>query len=313
MSSFKFVEKKNLWFLISLSVILLGTILMIGRGLKSQPILNYGIDFVGGNSFILKFQTLEDRYIKDPENKKKINTNFMTELRASLTDFGLEKSTIQISQNGEVIIKTLELKKETSQKVISHLEQTFNSIEILEIDFIGPSIGEELKQKSIWIIITVFLSLLVYITLRFKVYYAYSALIAITHDALIVISIASLFNIEINTNFIAALLTILGYSINDTIVIFDRIRENFFKLKEKYTIADLTNISLNQTLARTVNTSMTTIVVIASLILLGGSTTREFCTVLLIGILSGTYSSLFIASPFLVTFYKSKDNNLSDI
>ena len=147
-----------------------------------------------------------------------------------------------------------------------------------------------------------------YITLRFEWKYGDSAILALIHDGLITISLASILEIEINTAFVAALLTVLGYSINDTIVIFDRIRENQQSQKDQISFQTLTNTALNQTLIRTINTSITTLLVISSLIFFGGPTIKGFCIILLIGILSGTYSSLFIASPFVVMFNRlSKD------
>ena len=149
--------------------------------------------------------------------------------------------------------------------------------------------------------------LLAYITFRFELAFGIAALVAVLHDGLIILSIAAITGIEINTTFIAALLTVLGYSINDTIVIFDRIRENIEKLNNYVSLKALTNQSLNQTLLRTINTSITTVIVIMSLILFGGTTIKEFCIVLLIGILSGTYSSLCIASPIIVKLHPKKD------
>ena len=151
------------------------------------------------------------------------------------------------------------------------------------------------------------LLLLAYISFRFELSFGIAALAAVIHDGLIIISFASILGLEINTTFIAALLTILGYSINDTIVIFDRIRENIEKLNDYMPIKKLTNEALNQTLLRTINTSVTTIIVITSLITFGGSTIKEFCVVLLIGVISGTYSSLCVASPIIVRLHPKKE------
>lgn len=288
MKTLKIIEKRNLWFVISLIVILSGFSLIANRAIKTEPALNYGIDFVGGTTMLLKFESA-------PEN----TADFISKIRNTLKEFSLEKSTIQVSNQNEAHIKTLELKGNEHQEITNKLKENVGNFEILEIDFIGPTIGNELRQTSFWIILVASIALLIYISLRFQFTYGIAALIALVHDALVTISIAALLNLEINTAFVAAILTILGYSINDTIVIFDRIRENVRKLSESTPFNTIINESLSQTLIRTINTSLTTIIIISSLIILGGTTIKEFCIVLLIGVLAGTYSSLFIASPAL--------------
>ena len=303
-TKFAFVEKRNLWYAFSLILIIAGISLMIGRSIKSQPALNYGIDFLGGSSILIKIPEFE-KNIKNTPNATQEEIDTISSIRDTLSKQGLEKSQIQITTDKEILIKTLKLNQEKSQLLLQNLKETYIKLEILEVDFIGPTIGEELKNKSFLIILIVSISLLLYITLRFELIFGISALIALLHDALIVISFASLFKIEINTAFVAAILTILGYSINDTIVIFDRIRENYAPLKDKHSFKDIINLSLNQTLVRTLNTSVTTMLVIGSLIIFGGTTIKPFCVILLIGIIAGTYSSLFIASPTLSLLKKS--------
>jgi preprotein translocase subunit SecF len=296
MKTFKIIEKRNLWFVISLIVILSGFSLIANKAIKTEPALNYGIDFVGGTTMLLKF-----------ENAPEDTSQFISEIRETLKSFNLEKSAIQVSNKNEAHIKTLELKGNEHKEITTKLEENIGKFEILEIDFIGPTIGNELRQTSFWIILVASIALLIYISIRFQFTYGIAALIALIHDALVTISIAALLNLEINTAFVAAILTILGYSINDTIVIFDRIRENARKLSESTTFNEIINISLSQTLIRTLNTSMTTIIIISSLIFLGGTTIKEFCIVLLIGVLAGTYSSLFVASPALSLLNKSEE------
>ena len=303
-TKFAFVEKRNLWYAFSLILIIAGISLMIGRSIKSQPALNYGIDFLGGSSILIKIPEFE-KNIKNTPNATQEEIDTISSIRDTLSKQGLEKSQIQITTDKEILIKTLKLNQEKSQLLLQNLKETYIKLEILEVDFIGPTIGEELKNKSFLIILIVSISLLLYITLRFELIFGISALIALLHDALIVISFASLFKIEINTAFVAAILTILGYSINDTIVIFDRIRENYAPLKDKHSFKDIINLSLNQTLVRTLNTSVTTMLVIGSLIIFGGTTIKPFCVILLIGIIAGTYSSLFIASPTLSLLKKT--------
>ncbi|MBI60648.1 protein translocase subunit SecF [bacterium] len=291
--NFKFVEKKNLWLTLSVVIIFIGISLMGFRFFQNKPILNYGIDFIGGNTFHLK--------LTDSENTNRINQ--LSSIREALKLYNLENSQIQFSNNNEVYIKTIAVEKNKTTEILNSIRNNVGNMEILEIDFIGPSVGKSLQKQALLIIIFVSATLLLYITLRFQLSYGIGAILALLHDGLIIFSITSILNLEINISFIAALLTILGYSINDTIVIFDRIREK----TENYAsgnIIELTNLSLNQTLKRTINTSITTLVVILALILFGGNTIQEFCIILAIGILSGTYSSLCIASPILAKLYK---------
>jgi preprotein translocase subunit SecF len=310
-TSLKIIEKKNLWFSLSLLVIGLGIAVMVNNLFQSKPILNYGIDFVGGSTMILKFDELDNKYKQaEIENKTRqdVNILFIKEVRAVLESFGLGSSTVQVTKDKEVLIKTLEIDDDKSSAIFNELQEKLGPGERLELYKIGATIGAELRETSLWIIGIVSVLLLLYITWRFEFVYGIAALLALIHDALVTISFAALFNIEISTAFVAALLTVLGYSINDTIVIFDRIRENIKLLsKKRLSLLTIANISLNQTLVRTINTSLTTWMVIGTLLVLGGTTIKAFCLVLLIGIFSGTYSSLFIASPLLVIFYP-KDN-----
>lgn len=301
MKIFKIVEKRNLWFSISIITILMGVGLMFSRSMKAEPILNYGIDFLGGTSMLLKF----DDALLRPTQTEESGIQLIEKIRSVLHSFELEKSSIQITQDKEVFIKTLQLKSEKSQEILGQLNRVVGPLEILEIDYIGPTIGKELKEKSLLIILFIVVFLLAYISIRFQWGYGYAAIIALIHDALITLSFAAILQIEINTAFVASLLTVLGYSINDTIVIFDRIRENQKNLiQETLSPKHIVNMSLSQTMIRTLNTSLTTIIVISSLIFFGGTTIKAFCLVLLIGILSGTYSSLFIASPIVAATVK---------
>lgn len=293
--NFRFIEKRNFWILISALIILPGFITMGMKLIQSNPILNYGIDFVGGNTFNLKLTS-------PIENQDKTSQD----IRNTLKKYNLDNSNIQFSNTNEVYIKTLAIEKNITTEILNTLRETVGNFEILEIDFIGPSIGNSLKKQALLIIILITITLLLYITFRFELNFGIASITALIHDALVVISISSLFNLEINTAFIAALLTILGYSLNDTIVIFDRIRE-YIEKEGSQELTKITNIALNETLIRTINTSITTLLVIMSLIFFGGSTIKEFCIILAIGIISGTYSSLCIASPILVKF--SNKNN----
>ena len=298
---FKINEKKNLWFLISLLLIGIGMAVGIYRFIEHKPIFNLGIDFAGGSTIMLKFPDLI-QLENDSESRV-----FLATIRNQLASIDMQDSDIILTTNQEVIIKTPEQDPGRLLLLRSLFE---DQSEFLSSDYIGPTIGEELKNKSFLIVFSVSLLLLAYISWRFEFKFGLSALLAVLHDALIVVSMAILFQFEINTAFVAALLTILGYSINDTIIIFDRIRENINKKSlQDSPIVTISNISVSQTLLRSIYTSLTTLAVIVSLIIFGGTTIKEFCIILFIGILSGAYSSIFIASPFFV-YLKEKYSSL---
>lgn len=286
----KLIEKRKIWFLVSIAVVVLGLAFGTSKYLKQQNPLNFGIDFTGGSTFLIAF--------KDNQIASMNKIDLIKEIRSNLKKNNIDKSTIQITDQNLVSIKTNFMHTEERTALFKNLGESIGKIELLEADIIGPSIGEELKKQAIWMILAVSLVLLIYITIRFEFYYGIAALIALLHDVLIVISFAILTQSEINTAFVAAILTILGYSINDTIVVFDRVRENLsIYKKEKFT--NILNLSIQQTLKRSIHTSLTTLIVCFSLLLFGGITIKSFATILFIGFLSGTYSSIFIASPVL--------------
>jgi preprotein translocase subunit SecF len=170
---------------------------------------------------------------------------------------------------------------------------------MLRTEMVGPTIGSELKSKALLALLAAAIAIVIYISVRFEFKFAIAALIAVFHDVLIVVGIFSILGREINSPFIAALLTVVGYSINDTIVIFDRVRENI-NYRKKETFEELNNNAVLDTLPRSINTSLTTLVTVVAILMLGGATIQTFMLALLIGILSGTYSSIFVASPVLV-------------
>lgn len=295
---FKIVEKTRLWFLLSFLVIMSGLTTMGLDALKQRQYLNFGIDFTGGSSLMFKLDTAHHTHDSDVE--------IIKAARDALTQFQLQGSHVQVTKDSELIIKTIELSNDQRLSVLNALKSSLGDLELLEVDIIGPSIGEELKQKSLLIVLAVSAFLLVYISLRFEWRYGLSALIAVLHDALVMISMAALFDLEINTAFVAALLTILGYSINDTIVIFDRIREWLAKDMAFRSLNEALNSAVSSMFARSFHTSFTTLIVIAALFVFGGTTIKSFCLVLLIGVVSGTYSSLFIATPVISLLFKEE-------
>lgn len=272
-----FVGKKYIWFSISFVLIIAGAFSFFING------MNYGIDFTGGTTFTLRFT--ENPAISD--------------VRDILQEYELQSSSITYvsspaDDQQDLLIKSEKLSEETRKNIMDDMSEDLGEYEVVEIDTIGPSIGAELRQNSIIIVIVVLISLLLYITFRFEFWYGVAAITALLHDGLITVGFASILMLEIDTAFVAAVLTVLGYSINDTIVLFDRFRENSKHISDT---RELANISIKQTLPRSINTSITTLFVIGALYLFGGATINDFALVLLIGILSGTYSSIFIASP----------------
>ena len=296
-TTLKWVQKRRLWFTISFVVMLLGLGVAIKRIIDQKQIFNMGIDFTGGSSFLIKLD-------QSKLNEFDQDSQVIALLRGVLLQQGVDKATIQLTKNQVVSIKTVFFNQQERQKLLKGVDAVLGPASLLEADVIGPSIGLELRKQSIWMVLAVSALLLVYITIRFEFYFGVAALLALLHDVLVVLSIAIVTQLEVNTAFIAAVLTILGYSINDTIVVFDRVRENLPLLKEK-SVLDILNLSIRQTLTRSLHTSITTMGVCLALLLFGGITIRSFASILFLGFFSGTYSSLFIACPILYQFKDS--------
>jgi preprotein translocase SecF subunit len=277
----KVIEKTKVWFSISLVIIVIGLTLMASRG------LNFGIDFKGGTKLVIELGEGFDKPAVD-EIVKKYAPDAVTKI--------VEKTQYEI--------KSKDLDETKTSELFDDLKKTYSLQDsaLLSQDQISGSIGKELTQKSIIAVLIACVAMLIYIGIRFKLDFGIAALIALFHDVLITLAVYVIFNIPVNTPFIAAILTILGYSINDTIVVFDRIRENS-KSMRRAKPEEIANKSINQTLARSINTSLTTLVVIGAINVFV-PTVREFSLPLLVGIASGAYSSIFIASPIWVMLRK---------
>jgi preprotein translocase subunit SecF len=250
--------------------------------------LNLGIDFTGG---IL----IESRFEKRVE---------ISNLRSILSNSDIEKFNIQSSEsNNDIIIRIPQDKNIDQAKLIikikSILSGNFPNIEYRKIDYVGPAIGEELVKSGIIALLLSCFFVLIYIWYRFDLEFGIWAIIALLHDVIITIGFISLTSLEFNTTSIAALLTVIGYSINDSVVIFDRVRENLQKYK-KMAISEVINISLNSTFRRTMITSGTTLLALLALIIFGGDILKTFSVSLFFGILVGTYSSIYISSSLLI-------------
>jgi len=279
-SGIDFIGRRKIWYAISLTLIVIGLLSLFVRG------LNFGIDFKGGSLIHIKF------------NKTGVNSG---DVRQILSEFGLEKSNIQETSDGGIVIKTVEMEQDKLGQVLTALEEKLGKYDLLRSEKVGPVIGTELRRAGILALVIASVLQIVYITVRFEFKFAIAAILALLHDAFIAIAFFSLFQYEVDSSFIAAILTIIGYSINDTIVIFDRIRENL-KNRRKESLQAVINNSINQTLARSINTVLAVVFVLVALLVLGGETTKNFSLALLVGVISGAYSSICVASPLWYEF-----------
>ncbi|HCP32268.1 TPA: protein translocase subunit SecF [Candidatus Acetothermia bacterium] len=252
--------------------------------------LNPGIDFTGGTEFTVRF--------KEPVETADLRS-VLAKISAGRTD--LSKSVIQdVAQKNTKVITTqldVEANRDLIDRIVTTLQAQF-PVEEISRRSIGQQVSRELAQKGWQAVLLAIVVILVYVSWRFRLRYAVGAVAAILHDVVIALGVFAIFRVEVNLATIAAFLTIVGYSLNDTIVIFDRIRENL-KLDRKGSIFDIINRSVNQSLSRTLNTSFTTFIPVIILFLFGGSVLRGFALALLIGVIVGTYSSMYIANPIL--------------
>jgi len=248
--------------------------------------LNLGIDFTGGNVVQVEFS--QPTAIED--------------IRSVLASVGQGGSVIQSYSDRGVIIRISANEEEARRQTVESLRSKFPGMQVIRLEKVGPVVGEELRQEAFIALILALAGILAYITVRFQFRFAVVSVAALLHDAVITLGIFSLTGMEISSSFIAAILTIVGYSLNDTIVVLDRVRENWKNLRGTG-IVDLLNSSINQTLSRTINTSVTTLLPVVALYLWGGEVLRSFSFALLVGILVGTYSSIFIASGLLAEWW----------
>ncbi len=283
-TEFDFMAKRTMATRLSCGIILIGIISIILHGG-----LRYGIDFAGGTLVQLKFE----------------NPPVIEDVRDGLRTIGLGDSTIQeFGSKNHILVrveKSEEKLEEIGTKVKNSLVEKYNaeSIVVERVEMVGPKVGKDLREKAILSIVYAIIGIVIYISWRFEFQYAIAAIIALIHDVLVTMGAFSLADKEFTLVIVAAFLTIIGYSLNDTIVVFDRIRENM-RRKGKTLFKDIINVSINQTLSRTILTSGTTLLVVVALFFRGGEIIHDFSFALLIGVLVGTYSSIFIASVFLV-------------
>ncbi|CDI40638.1 Protein translocase subunit SecF [Tepidanaerobacter acetatoxydans Re1] len=277
---YKIIEKKHIWFGISLTIIALGLVFMAMHG------FNWGIDFTGGNMLHFDIQ----------------QTYELSEARNTLEKLDIDFEAKKAGDKGqELIIKTVNLSKEMQDEILDALKQKWPDTKLVRAETIDAVIGKELQKQAVIALIIANIGMLIYITFRFEFNSALAAVLALLHDVMIVLSFYAIFYIPVDSTIIAVILTIVGYSINDTIVIFDRVRENLKNMR-KVSFEEVANLSISQTVTRSVNTSLTTLLTITALFLFGGETIKDFTLALIVGIGAGTYSSIFIASPLWSMF-----------
>ena len=288
MLKFDIAGHRKIWFLFSALIIVSGLICMYVRG------FNFGIDFTGGSIIDLKF----DRPVA------------IAEVRSSLAKYGLDGATIQLSgaqsdvtESEDMMIRTVDLEENQRKEVMASLQSDVGDYTVLREEKVGATIGGELIQNAVLALLVSWALIIFYVAYRFEFKFGIAAVLALVHDILVVLAVFSFTQRQIDSSFVAALLTIVGYSINDTIVIFDRIRENLkLHFRRGGDIDELVNRSVFQTLTRSLYTVFTVLFTTFALYFFGGETTKDFAFALLIGFGVGCYSSIFIASPLWIAF-----------
>ena len=286
-----FLSKTKLALALSLLLVFVSIGSLATQGLKK------GIDFTGGTLIEMSFPESAD----------------IEQLRGVLDDNGFKGAVVQhFGSSKEVIIRLLPTKElnnaELSTKILELINASFSQQgELRRLEFVGPQVGEELTEDGGLAMLYALIGILIYVTWRFEYRFALGSVIAIAHDVIITLGVFSVFQFEFDLTVLAALLAVIGYSLNDTIVVFDRVRENFRKLR-KGSPTDVINISLNQTLNRTIMTSLTTLLVLTALFIFGGEIIHDFALALIVGVVVGTYSSIYVASPITLALGVSKED-----
>ncbi|OGY24538.1 MAG: protein-export membrane protein SecF [Candidatus Woykebacteria bacterium RBG_13_40_7b] len=287
------VGKKFWYFAFSALIILPGSVSLVLYGLK------LGIDFTGGSLLEVR---LEKQVTKE-------------ELQKSVSDLDIEVASVSETADKTFLLRTKPLDVTQDKKVIETLNSKYEKVTQLRLETVGPTIGAELLRKALLAVVVASIGIVLYIAFAFRevpkpassIRFGICAVIALLHDVLVVVGIFSIlgkfFSVEIDSLFVTALLTVIGFSVHDTIVVFDRIRENL-KRRFEGSFPELVNHSIMQTIARSLNTSLTVVFVLLALLLFGGTTIRWFIVALLVGIISGTYSSIFNAAPLLVLWHE---------
>ena len=299
-SKFDIIGRSKLWFIISLVVIVVGMASLVTKG------MNYGIDFTGGS--LLKYQ-FERSLVGEGSSERQI----IVQSRSVLEQYGLGNSQVQVSGDDQLFIRTgtldekqaAEQDEQVSAAPEKQVGERSGKLTRLGRDMVGPVVGKQLRNPALLALIIGAILILIYIAIRYEFRFGVAGVVALIHDVLIVVGVMALLGAELNSEFVAAILTIIGYSINDSVVIFDRIRENM-RLYRGTRFADIANTSLLQTMTRSVNTTVTTLFALIALFFFGGPAIHSFALALIIGIASGAYSSIFIASPIVAAWERGE-------
>lgn len=287
MRNFDIVGRRKIWYFLSLCVIIPGIISMFVKG------FNFGIDFTGGTIIELRF---DDKVA-------------ITQVREVMKGYSLDNSMIQLSGDAsdakearDVMIRTIDIEENDRKAIMASLKEKLGNYVVLREEKVGATMGAELLMNAAIATLLSWLLIVAYVSFRFEFRFGIAAVLALVHDVLVVLGVFSILQKQVDSSFVAALLTIVGYSINDTIVIFDRIRENLrLHFRRGGDIVELSNRSIYQTLTRSLYTVLTVLFTTFALYWFGGDTTKDFSFALLIGFFSGCYSSIFVASPLWVT------------
>lgn len=289
---FKFIERTKIWFTISIILTIIGIASLAVNG------LNLGIDFKGGT-------------LLEVSMGKTITAEELSSVESIVKNYDSNAALNTAEDNTQVDIKSNsdKLDEETVTKIVSEVKEKFPESSLKTQERIGASIGTELTKKAVIAVLLSSIAILIYVAIRFEFKFGLAAVIALVHDVMITLTFYSIFRIQVDTPFIAAILTVVGYSINDTIVVFDRIRENLKTMKKEET-SYIANLSINQVVKRSVYTVTTTLITI-SCVTIFVPQVRNFGLPLIIGIVSGCYSSIFIATPLWLLFNKKGKNKVS--
>ena len=293
MNRFDIIGKRKVWYSLSTIVLALGFFFMATRG------FNLGIDFTGGTIIDLKFN-------------QAVNIN---DVRSVLDEYNLSSSTIQLSGDSSsateaqnVMIRTVDLEESQRKEVMAGLSDKLGEYQVLREEKVGATMGSDLIMNAVYATIISWLLIIAYVSYRFEFKFGLAAVLALAHNVFIVLGAFALTQRQVDSSFVAAVLTIIGYSINDTIVIFDRIRENLkLHFRKNGDIVELVNTSVYQTMTRSIYTVSTVLFCTFALYFFGGDTTKDFAFALLVGFFVGAYSSIFVASPLWVTFRNFSD------
>lgn len=282
-TNIQFMQQRKVFGIVSVSLVVLSIALVVFRG------LNFGVDFTGGIVMELKYPQTAD----------------LEQIRSEVQTAGFEDFEVQYFGSAKDVVVRLSPENnntaQASEIVLQNLRQSVPEVKLQRVEFVGPKVGEELREDGGLALLYALIGILIYIAFRFEYRFAFGSIIALAHDVILTIGFFSISGVQFDLSVLAALLAVIGYSLNDTIVVYDRIRENFLRYRKETTVG-VVNKSLNQTLSRTLITSMTTLFVLLVLFLFGGEGIRPFTIAMIVGIVVGTYSSIYISGAALMWF-----------